>query len=397
MTLTPKGTHSFAFDREMAIALMKWHIAVALLVICVIGRPSVADEQNDQNVLESQCKAQVARKCLEVPLVLWDNSISFVTVKLSGKPYLFMVDTGTAMICLDAQIAKELSRTPGIVQMDRQSNKYLRISEMRMGDLYLKNVPAYTYEMTSLFSSYDLPSQPKLAGLIGGSLLKSFAVTIDLEQRKMLLALSAKTLDPRSLVIPFELNGDRPVISVSVDGKARKKFIVDSGAYQIALIPKSWLKGRSVKRSGTHMWMDGGAHPAALLRLDLVLGNILRSQELCEIDLDEAAAPEDVTDAEIGNGLLNQFRTTVDYPRRRLILAPISSSAWMRFAQEGEMFRLHDQYQMAVKSFTSAILLNPRCPLLYLKRASVYKHSNQDVLALRDRKRARELATDRQP
>lgn len=199
---------------------------------------------------------------------------------------VFLVDTGAADTIIDTSLAARLrvptygSERGGLfaggatARMERG-----RLASLRIGDLVVLDLPAVVMPTRSLLTTAD--GRP-LDGIVGTSILRRFASTIDYARSEIVLAPSTEGLPacPAGTVIPFWLVDDHFIVATGSIGTLQgQAFIVDTGVGGAAVAPSEAV----VRRAGVRLEAEAAAvAPGGTIAIrpfrvpDLALGAYVR-------------------------------------------------------------------------------------------------------------------------
>lgn len=293
---------------------------------------------------------------ITIPFEYAGNEI-LIKARINNGPEIpFIVDAGATQSVIDKQTATALgpysSHTITVTTGSKaMALSYTQLASLQIGELTLNNIPVFVTDLTSF--SEAIGSRP--AGLIGANILRRFAVTIDYQDRKLVLA------DPRSVTPPTNailvptkpvFGATQVIVSATLDGSTKMNCLVDTGAsfnnvppalaakiYKGPLLPVGQMHG-----------LDGQKIDTASIKIkSLKLGSVTLHNPVFATSL--PAAGKDTgsgilsTDAMgiLGNPTWSQFTTTIDYRNERLIIElPPDREAMEKI--EGEIENVDRQY-----------------------------------------------------
>jgi len=289
------------------------------------------DDKIFQMPPESEIPA-VKQKSVAVPFD-YDNNQIIVKARVNNGPEEnFIVDTGASQTVIDSSAAMELgARSQSTFSVTAGSTAvplgFTQVSTLSLGDITLDNLPVLITDLSTI------PGHP--SGLIGANVLKRFLVTLDFDEKKIVLA------DPRSATVPEEartvatvpvFGGTAVMVKGMLDEKTPIGFLVDTGA-SFNNLPKSLAKPLytgNVLPVGTIMGLDGHRLNIGSIKLNsLSLGSVVIPHPVFTVTPEATPASHGLFSATglgiLGNPIWSQFRTTIDYRNERLILESESS------------------------------------------------------------------------
>ena len=279
------------------------------------------------------CAAQGSPHAGTTTFVLDGNRIyaelSFVRPDGSLHEALAYVDMGTPRAMVSESLFRELELNRG------------QVLSFRVGQLSV-HVPAA--QVTSdPDTPYSLGSNLKVEAILPAGVLRNFEVVIDNRRRTLTLA-QPGTIRPRGVAVPFRLDEKTGLIAVDAtiagrsypvtidNGSAYTWFRQDTAARWLRTHPE-WERGRgAVGPSNMMMSGDGAEASGILLRIpEIVVGPLtLESVGALGAGRGRGMTPGlglfdwySTKNAVpvigwIGGNVLENFRLTIDYPRRML-------------------------------------------------------------------------------
>jgi hypothetical protein len=249
-----------------------------------------------------------------------------------GRPVPFLFDTGASIHVVDEAIAREA----GVVGSGVQS-----ISGGGQASVPAQFAEAVTFETGPI--SWDrqraaivrlgYPDTKHFAGFIGAPILMRYVVQFDFD-RQIIRLIDPSTYQPPAgaVLVPFELQGDLPVVRAIVDagaGPVEARLMVDTGAGDVfADLNRPFVD--------THRLLEAlkdaapSARPAGIggtapfvygTGKRMVVGGIPFDRPRLGLSrATSGSSSRTERDGIIGNDLLRRFRATFDYRRRTLVL-----------------------------------------------------------------------------
>lgn len=291
-----------------------------------------ADPSIDDKTFQMPPESEVARvkdAPVAIPFEYTGNEIIIKARINNGPEGRFIVDTGASQSVIDKSAAAALGPHPISTFSITAGSKavplsYTKLGSLTMGDISLNDLPVL---VTDLSNVGDHPQ-----GLIGANILKRFLVTIDFDEKKLILA------DPRSAVVPPGaaviptspvFGGTALIVRGKLDDKAAVNFLVDTGA-SFNNLPQSLAKplySGTVMPVGVIYGIDGAKINIGAIKLkSLKLANVSIPSPVFTLAPDGGTPTTGLFTAGamgiLGNPVWSQFKTTIDYRNERLILEP---------------------------------------------------------------------------
>jgi hypothetical protein len=258
--------------------------------------------------------------------VLIERGLIFATVTIEGKPYHFLVDTGSQGDVIDAQTAKALGLHPQGTLEITGAKRVASEGLVETPDLVIGGVTLPSH----IASVVDLGGVPAgighVDGVLGYPFFAAAEVRIDPDTDMMTIAMPG-TLPPAGSTLPVDTDRELPEIHVSIDG-TDARVVVDTGDTREVLIFRSfldhhpqvisWLGGTPVRNYGV-----GGVTDAIEARVaDLRIGSFDLYNRYANVVLTARGAFADRTDeGNVGEGVLQNFIVTFDLPDHVMQLA----------------------------------------------------------------------------
>jgi predicted aspartyl protease/tetratricopeptide (TPR) repeat protein len=278
--------------------------------------------------------AQLKQGPVVLPFEYVGNEI-LVKVRInSGKECKFILDTGASQTVVDKAVAQTLGPyTVSTFSVTAGSKavplSYTKFSSFSLGDITLNNIPALVTDLSAFAAAVG----EKPAGLIGANILRRFLVTIDYDQKKLVLSDPHKAeLPTNAYVIPTSpvFGATALVVNGTLNNKTSMNFLVDTGA-AFNNLPRSLAKPyltSGLLPVGQIYGLDGQKVDIGSLKLkSLKIGSLTMQDPIFAVSPDQMSATGSSSGlfsagsmGILGNPLWSQFRLTVDYRNERLIL-----------------------------------------------------------------------------
>jgi hypothetical protein len=266
------------------------------------------------------------------------NRHLYVPVKLNGKgPYRVLFDTG-GMNIVTPELAAALGlKTAGSFEGRGVGEKseevsLVTIDTLEVGKVTLRNQLFAVFPLNGSFADAEGFEQ---FGIIGYEVAKRLVVEIDYQDRRLTLTQPEAFREaPGGIAVPFEFDGHTPLLAGSIDGIAGQ-FDIDTGSRSSLdlmgpFVERHGLAARYAPRvEAVTGWGVGGAARSRVGRAGVLrLGNVEVAAPLVELTLQKQGAFTDRYAAgNVGNGILERFHLTLDYPRQRLVFRPNARAA----------------------------------------------------------------------
>lgn len=274
---------------------------------------------------------------IEIPFDFLHNQI-VLRARVNGQgPFDFIVDTGTRESVLDAGLARRLKLELGpLVPVTgagdgRAKSRTGICRQVRIGGLPATDLNVAVLDLSHVSRTLGRP----LHGVLGFGFLSSYVVEIDYFRRVIRFLSAPPEARPNSGALSFAMrfgaNSVLPVLDDFYVNGAKVPVTLDTGSsLGLVLFPDAvkLLNLGELAREGIPMHAAGYLGEAQLTKgwvtsagiRDLALGAI----EVAYVTKGYGDA-EDVErrGGSLGNAILQEFRVTLDYPRRILILEKI--------------------------------------------------------------------------
>jgi tetratricopeptide (TPR) repeat protein len=314
--------------------------------------------QRPQDAIANQLKSR--------PIVLsfqYDGGGHFsVPAQVNGHSLRLMLDTG----CGHSDLWKQAM--PGVAEMDRtqlrgtsaSGHEYkfgsFRARDLKLGDLNLSNV--------AMAVDDALVGHKTISGFLGGNILESFVVTVDYQNKKVILASSFdQTRLKNAVVVPMRIREHQPHCSVRLDEKLEVMALLDTGCpfsmSADALLRPILAKKLDYKERISGPWL--GELSSEGVRFESVRFAAAKFESPIFDVYPAAEAPNAADEIVLGNDFLSRFKAvTFDYPSRRIIFE--SSETGLESAQslrrEGHFYLARKEDRKAIESFTKAMAVD---------------------------------------
>lgn len=276
---------------------------------------------------------------ITIPFEYVGNQILISARVNGGVEQKFVVDTGASQTVIDKSVAQGIGpQTMSTFTVTAGSKAvplgYLSIQKIQIGDLTMENIPALVADLASFKAT--LGQRP--AGLIGTSLLKRFAVTIDYRDRKIVLTDPLNLRVPEgAIIVPTSpaFGSTLLVVNGTIDGKHPMNFLVDTAAgfNNLSHDLAKKLNVGAVLPVGQVFGLEGQKMSIGSVRFkSLEVGGFRVDNPVFAIQLQQAPEkPSGLFTAGkmgiIGNPIWSSARLTIDYRNDRLLIEVPSNRA----------------------------------------------------------------------
>lgn len=273
----------------------------------------------------------------EVPFELTQNHV-FVPVAIGRHaPSWFLLDTGAQFSAL-AQTTVDAMHlvTHGEGRARGAGAAVVRTTILRDVDLSIGGLPVNVAQMAGLpLTPISLAEGRAIEGVLGYSVLREFAIDIDYEQRVLRFHDAATYTAPDgAVVVPITFDHDHPVAAAELtlpDGRRLPmRVMVDTGARAAVVINRPFAEKHGIYDAlspsidaGYGMGIGGATHQRFGRAKRFAFAGVTFDAPIVSAATDRAGATAMAqVDGLIGAEILRRFTVTLDYKRRRLLLAP---------------------------------------------------------------------------
>ncbi len=252
----------------------------------------------------------------------------FVEVKLNGRDYLMMLDTGAGITVIDQPVAQALHLPPGermnvLGASGQGAASVTRLASLQIGGVHLRDVQVAVTDLGLI----RLIGGGRFGGVLGFNVLNRFRVTLDYHRRTVMLERSGGALPP-GWAKQVSFMGATPMLDVEVEDIGRVPMLLDTGA-AMSILPveaaQRWQPLRSASLGLTLGVGGAGNIPQAARAGSVkVAGATIRGVTMMFSSPAPKGAPVQILSEAgfglLGNNLLRHFRLTIDYPMRTVVL-----------------------------------------------------------------------------
>lgn len=367
--------------------------------------------------------AGIADAPVVLPFEYVGNEI-VITAKINDLPEgKFIVDTGASQTVLDLKVAQSIGPlaastfnvTAGAKAV---SLNYTKIAKLKLADVSVENVAALVKDLGSFATA--IGQRP--AGLIGANVLRRFFVTIDYQNKKLVLSDPQAATVPRGAkVIPTlpVFGSSALVVKGKIDGKSDLNFLVDTGA-AFNNLPRTLaekLETGPLIAVGTIFGLDGKpVEIGAVKYKSLQIGPVVIQDPVFVVQPDKKPGTSGLFSARamgtLGNPLWSKSKVSIDYRNERLLVElPPDTEKLERFAllirdidraylRNGNAESAIREYEKVVQSASAErvasaeALATARIASCYADRYQSTKETKWLEAAVKDYERASQIAAD---
>jgi len=261
----------------------------------------------------------------------------FVEVKLNGREYLMMLDTGAGITVVDQPVAEALRLPPGetfnlLGASGPGAASVTRLASLQMGSVTLRDVQVAVTDLGLI----RLIGGSRFGGILGFNALNRFRVTVDYHRRTVTLERPGGELPP-GRAITTEFFGATPMLEVEVEDIGKVPMLLDTGAAMSILPAESGQQWQPYRPAslGLTLGVGGAGNVPRAARAGFVrlAGETIRGVTLMFSSPAPKGAPVQILSEAgfglLGNNLLRHFRLTIDYPMRTVVLQRMPQPAAM--------------------------------------------------------------------
>jgi len=260
-----------------------------------------------------------------VPLQMHDAH-DYVRVRILGRQYTFLLDSGAQAIVLDAHVAKDLGLTPqGQLEVaGAQRTGGLGVVALDSIEIGTASLPI---RMVTVLDLRGVTGAEPIDGILGYPFFAAAEVRIDPDSETLTFA-KPGALKPEGTV--FDVDSDRELVELQakVDG-ADGRFVIDTGNGNELLVYGSFIRAHegliqyAGGRFANNMGVGGSVSAVGVMVDQLDLGPFRFFNRYANVMLGTQGAFADRFAAgNIGLGVLRNFILTVDLANAKLYARP---------------------------------------------------------------------------
>ncbi|GEN74385.1 aspartyl protease family protein [Chryseobacterium hagamense] len=272
----------------------------------------------------------------------FENNLPFVKVKINGKTYNFLFDSGAPTVISNAiynelKLKKKYRRSVGDSNNSRQQQIFTELPEMVVDQLVFRNVGAIVLDLNSAELSCL-----KVDGIIGANQMAKLFWRINYSENLLEATRDLSLFHPEdyTFVLPFKPQAQKtPAIKTSLFGKSTVLTFDTGFSGRFEITEKSYDPAKAVRKVKTFGTRSTGAFgaakpvEAAIFRTDsLMLGNRMFSDEILSTG----------TSSLMGNEFLRDFAFIMDWKNNSIYLKQLRNNP-PKLESFGFTYRFIDQ------------------------------------------------------
>ena len=261
---------------------------------------------------------QPARAATEIPFTFRAGMI-WMKISVTGQstPLNFLLDSGAGRSVLHLGTAQRLGVKLGVCETVQGVDGRCAAYRVESFAATVGSVMPLPREVLALdLSSVSAGCGARIDGLLGADFFRERIVQIDFAAQKIRLLNRNELPASSAQVLPLVSRNDAFCVRVSVDQNAPQWMRLDTGCSSAL----EWVVTDAKLRRAAGTSVAAAAGSRAHIHTDVLLG----SERLSSVKTGVHQQPLFSGEAGLlGNGLLSQFRVTVDAGKSRLLLDPI--------------------------------------------------------------------------
>lgn len=261
----------------------------------------------------------VADAHITVPFEL-DRGMIYVQAEVDGTQGQFILDTGAPGLVLN-EPPHPTADSPYTAQScgDAVAIGVKQVNLFKWAGRKMKKVEAITLDMDHLEQVHQSP----IKGMIGYDLLKDYLVFLDYSRQQLIISTNGALPLKPTAILPFELDGHLPVLTVVVNGQALRLGL-DTGA-AANLLDAKWRHLFPYSTSGTVSDVQGldqsvqRVPEVALSGMEVQQHTFDGTFLLMPLDHVQTTSGQPL-DGLLGYPFLSGYHVAIDYKGGRLLL-----------------------------------------------------------------------------
>ncbi|WP_235296282.1 aspartyl protease family protein [Portibacter marinus] len=252
--------------------------------------------------------------------------IPLMQVKIQGKSYQFLFDTGAPNV-IGKELADQLKyKTISTVDISdsqgvKQKQKTILVDELQIGDVLFKGMAALIIDYNKVFELGCL----KIDGIIGSNLMSKLYWQIDYESKEITFTdrMSLFDIPQEHYVLPMRerWSQKKPLVRITMDRMTFNNVTFDTGATggfsMVMGAAKDHIDSLAIftmkGSNSVGVYGDGGSSDFKYVMIDTVrLGNLELFDQLIEFESKGAMT--------LGNRFLKGYRVILDWHQQQVIL-----------------------------------------------------------------------------
>jgi len=261
-----------------------------------------------------------------------------VTIGRSAQPSWFLLDTGAQLSAVAQTTVDSMHLVMhGTGRARGAGAAVVRTTNLRDVDLNIGGLRVNLPEMSGLpLTPVSLAEGRAIEGILGYTVIRDYAIEIDYERRRLRFHDSARYQAPDgAVVVPIvKFDADHPVAAAELtlpDGRVLPmRLMVDTGARAALVVNRPFAEKHGIYDAlspsidaGFGMGIGGATQQRFGRAKRIAFAGFALDAPVISAALDRAGATAmSGVDGLIGAEILRRFTVTLDYKRRRLLLAP---------------------------------------------------------------------------
>lgn len=252
-------------------------------------------------------------------------------------PAEFVLDTGASITVIDSAYAESIGLATEGELTGAGAGAHGRFRFTRLSTLRAMGSAGEGVEVSGqnvLVAALDPYLEPAFwrpcAGVLGYDFISRFVLTVDFDERKVVLAEPAGFVYPGAgAALPIRFSGGVPVVTATLDGAYEGEFRLDVGSGSGIDLHTPFAEKHDLEEKAARVAFDqgggfGGTWERAAIRMkSLRLGPHVVRGPVVHLSKARAGAMASSDYAgNIGNRILDRFNCTFDYGRKTLYLEP---------------------------------------------------------------------------
>ncbi len=329
---------SFAFHSELTANLTELN-TIAQITHCEVNRSLQTGAFSRPATNTSNVSFPVGVDSIVTPLEYVQGHLYFRMSLNGSEPLLFVLDSGAGSMVIDAYNAEALGldlvgAQPGLGIAGTAEFQFTSIAEMSLAGIVFQN-----QNVGALSFGTGLRSALRGAtGVVGYDFLARFVVTVDYAHGQMIIYPPAKDIASSAkgdvafddiTIVPLGFFANVPVVPVRINDVAGD-LLLDIGSSYGPLLHEAFIRANSLEDlpergspndKGYVGGVGGSLATKTVTITNFGVGTLsISNQPAWIIDGSAGIAASKLLAGNLGNGFLDKYKVTLDYPHRRLIL-----------------------------------------------------------------------------
>lgn len=265
-----------------------------------------------------------------IPFRLLNNHV-YIQVRIGGKPFQFLFDTGGINILTPETQERLGLKAEGAIEMRGVGEKsadtaLARVPEIAIGGVTLRDQVFFVVPLTGLDAAEGLD----VDGIVGYELIKRFIARVEYAKGRLTFTLPEAFQPPAgAAVVPFTFEDNTPQVEGEIDG-VKGVFTIDTGSraslsLNVPFVQEHGLKAKYAPRiEAMSGWGVGGGVRSLFTRAKrLKLGGVEVPAPVTDLpQVEKGSFAKKYLAGNVGGGVLRRFDVTFDYGGKRMFLAP---------------------------------------------------------------------------